>query len=117
MIPACAPGDVVWGPDPYHGDDPLLLGHAFRPWLVLNNQSFPGHGRQYLCCALTSGTGPASFMVVQTSDWVRGHLGKTAAVDTETVVTIKHHWISRKGGALRREILQGARAKIRSYLN
>lgn len=44
-------GDVVYGADPYKGDD------AARPWLVLSNhEGRPFHGEQYITLSLTTKT-------------------------------------------------------------
>lgn len=110
-------GDVVWGPDAYHDDDPMLAEAFMRPWLVVSNATFPGHGDQYICCALTSGSavGPG-FVRLKPDDWEKGGTRKSSSVDTETVVTMKHRWITDYSGRLRREQMQPARKLVRGYL-
>lgn len=111
-------GHVVWGPDAYHDDDPRLKAGGQRPWLILSNESYPGHGEQYLCCAMTSGSGTGkAFVEAKPRDWEEGAPKKKVFVDTETVVTMKHRWISNKQGKLQREVRQRARKLVASYIS
>ena len=113
-----APGDVVWGPDPFHDDDPEFVHGGARPWLVVSNEAFPGHGDQYICCALTSGAGVGeAFIPVRERDWTQGKPGKKGHVDCETLITMKHAWVVRLSGTLHRDVLQAARKKIKGYLS
>lgn len=111
-------GQVIWAPDAFHDDDPELVLGKMRPWLILNNEAYPGHGDQYLCCALTSGSGDGqAFLEIKSKDWTQGHMTKKAFVDTETLATMKHAWIAQKSGRLHRDFVQSARKKIKSYLS
>ncbi len=111
-------GDVVWGPDAYHDDDPELVTGGQRPWLILSNDAYPGHGEQYLCCAMTSGSGTgAAFVEVKPTHWDQGSMRKKSHIDTETVVTMKHHWITKKQGKVHRDIRQRARKLVISYIS
>ena len=111
-------GDVVWGPDAYHDDDPTLKLGAGRPWLIINNESYPGHGAQYLCCAMTSGAGNGSaFIKVPLDKWLAGKPKKESRIDTETVVTMKANWITKKIGTIDRDLRQRARKKVTSYVS
>lgn len=111
-------GQVIWAPDAYHDDDPELMLGKSRPWLVLNNDAYPGAGVQYLCCALTSGSGTGpSFLPIEAKHWIEGSTRKSAFVDTETVAVMKHSWISKASGKLHRDLVQTARKRIREYLS
>ena len=49
--PIYEPGDVVYGTDPYKGDE------AGRPWLIVSNrEGRPFHGEQYIAISLTTRT-------------------------------------------------------------
>ena len=112
-----APGDVVWGPDAYHEDDPSLAGMAVRPWLVVSNDSYPGQGLQYLVCGLThTPTSIASMIPLDPGDWEKGGTPKPSHVDTETVITLKQDWITKYSGTVRFARLQQARKLLKSYL-
>lgn len=112
-----APGDVVWGPDAYHEDDPLLQGMSERPWLIVSNDTYPGQGQQYLVCALThTPTSIASMVRLDPKDWGKGGTPKPSNLDTETVITLKHGWVTKYSGNLKFGKLQQARRLLKSYL-
>lgn len=111
-------GDVIWGPDAYHEDDPELRLGAGRPWLIISNDAYPGHGTQYLCCAMTSGSGTGSaFLAVPLNKWTAGKPRKPSHVDTETVVTMKANWITKKVGTIDYQLRQRARKLVASYIS
>lgn len=112
-----APGDVVWGPDAYHDDDPYLRGQATRPWLVVANESYPGFGEQYLCCGLTSNVtaGPSFVPLDPGKDWETGGTARRSRIDTETIFTMKHRWILDYSGRVAHSKLREARSRIRAY--
>lgn len=90
-------GDVVWGPDAYHGDDPFLRGQGMRPWLVLSTEAFPRQGEDYLCCALTSNATRSEHLVpIEDADWEKRGTMKPSQIDPQTLVTLKHDWIARR---------------------
>ena len=112
-----APGDVVWGPDAFHDDDPRLTLGSVRPWLVVSNEALPGHGTQYVCCGLTHNlAGVESFLAIYSNDWEKGGTTEPSQIDTETLFTMKQRWITQYSGRLRFARLQEARRRIRSYL-
>jgi len=112
-----APGDVVWGPDAFHDNDPHLQRGAVRPWLIVSNDKYPGQGEQYVCCGLTHNLSeqPSSLPIV-TEDWELGGTPKPSRIDTETLFTMKQGWITAYAGRLRYARLQQARKVIKSYL-
>lgn len=111
------PGDVVWGPDAFHDDDPHLQRQATRPWLVVSNDAFPGQGRQYIVCGLTHNLGRSPGMLpLEPGDWTTGGTPRKSQVDTETLLTMKQEWITDYSGRLSHARLQQARKAIRGYL-
>lgn len=87
-------GDVVWSPDPYHGDDPALAATpAPRPWLILSTSLYPNQGEDYIACALTSNMrADAHAIPLAREDWVKGHPPKPSQIDPQTIMTLKHAW-------------------------
>lgn len=65
--PIYEPGDVVYGDDPYKGDE------AARPWLILSNHDGrPFHGEQYIAVSLTSRTWMDGLVEIDADEWIRG---------------------------------------------
>lgn len=113
------PGDVAWGPDRFHEDDPDLVKGNSRPWLVISNDTFPGQqdGRQYLTAALTSNLAEAATMLpLKVTDWENGGGGKPRQTDTETVETVKHVWLSDYLGRVKHAKVVEARKAIANWL-
>lgn len=115
------PGDVVWGPDPYHTGDVALETDAGRPWLVVSlPQTFPNHGTDYLCLALTSVPPPRGDrhrIPLDEQDWVRGRPPKRSHVDTQTILTITHEWFGDAAlvGHVRDARLYQARRLVKAF--
>ena len=65
--PIYNPGDVVYGSDPFKGED------GARPWLVLSNhedRSF--HGEQYIALTLTTRSWMNDLIEIPDEAWLRG---------------------------------------------
>ena len=61
------PGDVVYGDDPYKGDE------AARPWLIISNhEGRPFHSDQYIALSLTTKTWMDGLIDIDPSDWTHG---------------------------------------------
>jgi mRNA-degrading endonuclease toxin of MazEF toxin-antitoxin module len=112
---AFAPGDVVWGFDAYHHDDPLLRRGTTRPWIIVSNERYPRFGEQYLCCALTTRSrSTPSLLALQPTDWERGGTPKRSSIDTGTIVTLKQRWIADYSGRVAATRLFEARERLKS---
>lgn len=110
-------GDVVWGPDAYHDDDPTLEEGGIRPWVVLSTGAYPRQGEEYLCCALTSNVRPDETLIpLAQSDWEKPGALKPGQLDPATVVCMKHDWICRYTGRLAHRPLARARKLLVSFL-
>ena len=88
------PGDVVYGDDPYKGDE------AARPWLIVSNhegRSF--HGDQYIALSLTTKTWMDGLIVIDPDDWIHGGTPKRSRVVPWAVQSIDsddiNHWQGR----------------------
>lgn len=111
-------GDVVWGPDAYHDDDPALEGEGIRPWVVLSTDAYPRQGEEYLCCALTSNTRADETLVpLLGSDWEKPGTRKPSQLDPATVVCMKHAWVVRYTGRLAHRPVARARKLILTFLS
>ena len=65
--PIYEPGDVVFGDDPYKGDE------AARPWLLVSNhEGRPFHGDQYIGLSLTTRSWLDGLIEIDESAWVHG---------------------------------------------
>jgi hypothetical protein len=66
-VPLYQPGDVVYGDDPYKGDEDA------RPWLVISNhEGTPFHGEQYIALSLTTRSWMEGLLDIDENDWIRG---------------------------------------------
>nr|WP_233752275.1 MULTISPECIES: type II toxin-antitoxin system PemK/MazF family toxin [Halostella] len=60
-------GDVVYGDDPFKGDEDA------RPWLILSNhEGRPFHGEQYIALTLTSKSWMDGLIDIPEESWLRG---------------------------------------------
>lgn len=65
--PVYEPGDVVYGADPYKGEE------AGRPWLIISNhEGKPFHGDQYIGLSLTTRTWMDGLIEIDAQEWVEG---------------------------------------------
>lgn len=112
-----SPGDVVWGPDPYHEDDPHLRNEFYRPWVVLSTDAFPLQGDEYLCCALTHNVkADPNRITLAEVDWEKKGSLAPSQLDPTTVMTMKHGWITRYTGRLAHRPVARARKMIAGYM-
>lgn len=109
-------GDVVWGPDPYHFDDPELDGLGGRPWVVISTPRFPAQGRAYICCALTSSNRrDPSLMLLLPGDWEVGGVPKPSRIDLLTVMVVTDSWTSLHIGRLDPAKVARVQTVVRGY--
>lgn len=65
--PIYEPGDVVYGDDPYKGNE------AARPWLIVSNhEGQPFHGEQYIALSLTTQTWMDGLIKIDADAWLHG---------------------------------------------
>lgn len=108
-------GDVVWALDPYHQDDPLGLFGRGRPWLVINEGTFPSEN-DFLGCALTTKSGPSHIVELAEADWTEGRTVRPSHLDPTTIMTVKRTWIEGRVGALADAKVLEAKRRVKSYL-
>lgn len=97
--PIYEPGDVVYGDDPYKGNE------ASRPWLIItNHEGRPFFGEQYIALSLTTKTWMEGLIEIQSDDWVRGGTPEKSRVVPWGVQSIGsediNHWQGRLDGQL-----------------
>jgi mRNA-degrading endonuclease toxin of MazEF toxin-antitoxin module len=110
-------GDVVWAPDPYHDDDPLLDQRGARPWLILSSSRYPHQGQDYIACSLKTNLRRMHHVIhLEPRDWVRGRPPRPSRIDSQTLFTLKHAWIQGQVGTVSETKLLQAQSMVRSYL-
>jgi hypothetical protein len=66
-IPLFERGDVVYGDDPFKGDEDA------RPWRILSNhEGRPFHGEPYIALTLTSKSWMDGLIEIPEESWLRG---------------------------------------------
>lgn len=103
-----AQGDVWWGPAPHKN------GPAYRPWLVVNDDSHPFSRVECIVVAMT--TKPRSEAINVPDDaWVRGGSRKDAHISPWYVATIKHRDLENQQGKLTESLVADARRALHGY--
>jgi mRNA-degrading endonuclease toxin of MazEF toxin-antitoxin module len=97
--PIYEPGDVVYGDDPYKGNE------AARPWLIVSNhEGQPFHGEQYIALTLTSKSWLDGLIEIPAEGWLRGGMPVDSRIVPWGVQSIDHDdidfWQGRLDGDL-----------------
>lgn len=96
-------GDVVYGADPFKGDD------AARPWLILSNHhERPFHGEQYIVLTLTSKSWLDGLIDIPEGSWRRGGTPDESRIVPWGVQSIDHEDIAFWQGRLESELVDDA---------
>ena len=88
-------GDVVVATDPFSDADA-----RGRPFLVINNESMPFHGEQYIALSLTTRTWHDERIPLDEEHWREGGAPKSSSVIPWSVNAIKPKWIDYHQGSL-----------------
>lgn len=94
-------GEVWWGPAP-HKSDP-----AYRPWLVVSNESHPFSDTECIAVGLTTQHHPDGIAVPDDA-WIRGSSQKRAYISPWYVTTIKHRDLDNQQGELEQSLVADA---------
>lgn len=109
--PTYVPGDVVFGADPYKGDE------AARPWLVISNHiGQPFHGEQYIALSLTTKTWMAELIEIGEADWIHGGTPEDSRIIPWAVQSIGHDDIDYWQGRINDNLLNVASESFVEYL-
>ena len=101
--PIYRPGDVVYGSDPFKGDE------AARPWLVLSNhEGRPFHGEQYVALTLTTASWQNDLIEIPADAWVRGGTPERSRIVPWGIQSLDRNDVSHWQGRLDRAILDEA---------
>lgn len=112
-LPIYEPGDVVYGADPYKGDE------AARPWLIISNhEGKPFHGEQYIALSLTTRTWMDGLVEINESAWIRGGTPDDSRIIPWAVQSIDRddidYWQGRLDGKLVAEVIESLVDYLRS---
>lgn len=80
-------GDVIFGDDPFKED-------GERPWVVVNNETHPFDGEQYVVMALTARTWYEERVPLDEDDFVRGSAPRDSAVVPHAVTSLQPHLVT-----------------------
>jgi mRNA interferase MazF len=110
--PIYEPGDVVYGDDPYKGDE------AARPWLIISNhEGRPFHGEQYIALSLTTRTWMDDLIEIDPDEWIRGGTPADSRIVPWGVQSIASddidYWQGRLEERLVTEAIESLAAEIR----
>ena len=102
-------GDVVWGPDPFKsGENP-------RPWLILNNDSHPFGGEEYITVTLTTTPHDKGTPIAE-DDWVEGGMPRQSYASPWAVASPKHAALVRRQGCLDESFVRTVVDALETYL-
>ena len=80
-------GDVIFGDDAFKQD-------GERPWLVVNNESHPFDGEQYVVMGLTTRTWYDDRVPLGEDDFVEGTAPRDSSVVPHAVTSLQPHLIT-----------------------
>jgi mRNA interferase MazF len=101
--PIYEPGDVVYGNDPFKGDE------AARPWLIVSNhEDRPFHGEQYIALTLTTKSWLDGLIEINDEDWIRGGTPAQSRIVPWGVQSIDHNDIDFWQGRLDESLVDAA---------
>jgi len=96
-------GDVVYGDDPFKGDEDA------RPWLILSNhEGRPFHGEQYIALTPTSKSWMDGLIDIPGGSWLRGGTPDETRIVPWSVQSIGHEDIDFWQGRLADDIVDNA---------
>lgn len=105
--PIYEPGDVVFGADPFKGDD------ASRPWLVISNhEDRPFHGEQYIALTLTTQSWLDGLIEIPEDAWLRGGTPQENRIAPWSVQSLAVDDIDFWQGTIQNELLETAIAAL-----
>ena len=101
-------GDVWWGPAP-HKSNP-----AYRPWLVISDDSHPFSAVECIGVGMTTQEHPEGIRVPADA-WIRGGSRRTAYVSPWYVTTIKHRDLDDQQGTLAQSLVRNVIEALHDY--
>lgn len=104
-------GDVVYGADPFKGAD------YARPWLIVNDDTHPFQGEQYIVLALTTGTWHDGFIEIPDTAWVEGGTPKPSRIIPWSVETLEHDDVGHWQGTIAAGVVDEAVSRLTKYVS
>lgn len=104
-------GDVVLAPDPFTDD-----GDAMRPWAVVNNESHPFDGKQYVAMALTTKTWYEDRVSLADEDYREGQAPVDSSLVPHALTSLRPTFVTEHVCRLARKPVDEAVACLHSYL-
>ncbi|MFC6873773.1 type II toxin-antitoxin system PemK/MazF family toxin [Halobellus marinus] len=101
-------GAVWWGPAPHKASP------AYRPWVVVSDNSHPFADTECIAVAMTT-QAHAEGILVPDDAWIRGGSDKSAYVSPWYVTTIKQRDFDRQQGVLSEPLLADVIAELHRY--
>jgi hypothetical protein len=101
-------GEVWWGPAPHKSNS------AYRPWLVISDDTHPFASEESIVVALTTQQHPAG-IAVREDDWISGGADKDPFISPWYVTNMKHRDIDNLQGVLSDSIIAAAISELRRY--
>lgn len=82
---------------------------------MLSDASHPFHGEEYVCALMTTTNRPDA-IPIETSDWISGGSPLASFVSPWVPMTVKHHAVTNKQGAVRRSIPRHVAEEMVTYV-
>lgn len=101
-------GEVWWGPAPHKS------GPAYRPWVVVSDDTHPFAHTECIALAMTTQQHPAGITVPEDA-WVAGGSQKQSYISPWYATALKHRDLDRQQGRLREGILATAVTALHDY--
>ena len=101
--PIYEPGDVVYGGDPFKGED------GAHPWLVVSNhENRPFHGEQYIALTLTTRSWMDDLIEIPEEAWLRGGTPRRSRIVPWGIQSLDADDVERWQGTIERQLLKRA---------
>ncbi len=101
-------GEVWWGPAPHKSNS------AYRPWLIISDDTHPFADEECIAVALTTQQHPAGIAVLK-DDWINGGSDTDAFISPWYVINLKHRDIDDLQGVLSQTLVTDAITQLRRY--
>lgn len=101
-------GAVVWGPAPFSRDA------ESRPWLVLNDRSYPFYGEEHLCVLLTT-TERTAAIRLSPGEWVQGTPFEESFASPWVPMTLKAGRMQDRQGVVRTALVDRVAVELARY--
>lgn len=102
-------GEVWWGPALFKG------GGAYRPWLIVSQDSHPFIDEECIGIGLTT-TSHREGLEIEPDEWLRGEMSKKSYASPWYCTTLKHGHLDRKQGVLEADLVSKIGRELVKYV-